>query len=178
MAGENDLIKLYSGRILALAADIPNSDRLEAPAVTVKKRSPLCGSTVTVDVEFEGQTVSAFGQDVKACALGQAAASVIGGAIVGASLDQVKQAQGALQTLLTEGGPPPQAPFEGLEVLRPAKDFKNRHASIMLALDAVVERSTITKNSLSKIKPFRANLYKTNPCKTKPGRALQGGAKT
>ena len=134
MAGENDLIKLYSGRILALAADIPNSDRLEAPAVTVKKRSPLCGSTVTVDVEFEGQTVSAFGQDVKACALGQAAASVIGGAIVGASLDQVKQAQGALQTLLTEGGPPPQAPFEGLEVLRPAKDFKNRHASIMLAL--------------------------------------------
>ena len=139
MAGENDLIKLYSGRILALAADIPNSDRLEAPAVTVKKRSPLCGSTVTVDVEFEGQTVSAFGQDVKACALGQAAASVIGGAIVGASLDQVKQAHGALQTLLTEGGPPPQAPFEGLEVLRPAKDFKNRHASIMLALDAVVE---------------------------------------
>jgi NifU-like protein involved in Fe-S cluster formation len=139
MAGENDLIKLYSGRILALAADIPNSDRLEAPAVTVKKRSPLCGSTVTVDVEFEGQTVSAFGQDVKACALGQAAASVIGGAIVGASFDQVKQAQGELQTLLTEGGPPPQAPFEGLELLRPAKDFKNRHASIMLALDAVVE---------------------------------------
>ena len=73
MAGENDLIKLYSGRILALAADIPNSKRLEAPAMTVKKRSPLCGSTVTVDVEFEGQTVSAFGQDVKACALGQAA---------------------------------------------------------------------------------------------------------
>ena len=134
MAGENDLIKLYSGRILALAADIPNSDRLEAPAVTVKKRSPLCGSTVTVDVEFEGQTVSAFGQDVKACALGQAAASVIGGAIVGASLDQVKQAQRALQTLLKEGGPPPQVPFEGLEVLRPAKDFKNRHASIMLAI--------------------------------------------
>ena len=123
MAGENDLIKLYSGRILALAADIPNSERLEAPAVTVKKRSPLCGSTVTVDVEFEGQTVSAFGQDVKACALGQAAASVIGGAIVGVSLDQVKQAQRALQT----------------EVLRPAKDFKNRHASIMLVLDAAVE---------------------------------------
>ena len=55
MAGENDLIKLYSGRILALAADIPNSDRLEAPAVTVKKRSPLCGSTVTVDVEVDPQ---------------------------------------------------------------------------------------------------------------------------
>ena len=139
MTGENDLIKLYSGRILALAADIPNTERLEPPAISVKKRSPLCGSSVTVDVVFDGETVSAFGQDVKACALGQAAASVIGGAIVGASLDQVKQAQGALHTLLTEGGPAPLAPFEELEVLRPAKDFKNRHASIMLALDATVE---------------------------------------
>ena len=139
MTGENDLIKLYSGRILALAADIPNTERLEPPAISVKKRSPLCGSSVTVDVVFDGETVSAFGQDVKACALGQAAASVIGGAIVGASLDQVKQAQGALHTLLTEGGPAPLAPFEELEVLRPAKDFKNRHASIMLALDAAVE---------------------------------------
>ena len=139
MAGENNLIKLYSGRILALAADIPNTERLEPPAISVKKRSPLCGSSVTVDVVFDGETVSAFGQDVKACALGQAAAAVIGGAIVGASLDQVKQAQGALHTLLTEGGPAPLAPFEELEVLRPAKDFKNRHASIMLALDATVE---------------------------------------
>ena len=139
MTGENDLIKLYSGRILALAADIPNTERLEPPAISVKKRSPLCGSSVTVDVVFDGETVSAFGQDVKACALGQAAASVIGGAIVGASLDQVKQAQGALHTLLTEGGPAPLAPFEELEVLRPAKDFKNRHASIMLVLDATVE---------------------------------------
>ena len=139
MAGENDLIKLYSGRILALAADIPNAQRLEAPAVTVKKRSPLCGSTVTVDLVFDGDTITAFGQDVKACALGQAAASVIGGAIVGASVDQVKQAHGALQALLAEGGPAPLAPFEELEVLCPAKDFKNRHASIMLALDAVAE---------------------------------------
>jgi NifU-like protein involved in Fe-S cluster formation len=139
MVGENDLIKLYSGRILALAAERPHSERREAPAGTVTTRSPWCGPTVTVDVDIEGQTVSAFGQDVKACALGQAAASVIGGAIVGVSLDQVKQAQRALQTLLKEGGPPPQVPFEGLEVLRPAKDFKNRHASIMLVLDAAVE---------------------------------------
>ena len=139
MAGENDLIKLYSGRILALAADIPNSERLQSPEVTVKKRSPLCGSMVTVDAAFEGDTVSAFGQDVKACALGQAAASGIGGAIIGASFAEVKQAQNALKTLLQEGGPAPLAPFDGLEVLRPAKDFKNRHASIMLSLDATVE---------------------------------------
>ena len=72
---DTDLIKLYSGRILELAADIPLTERLEAPDATVRKRSPLCGSTVTVDVVLKNGQVTEFGQDVKACALGQAAAA-------------------------------------------------------------------------------------------------------
>ncbi|MFT7595272.1 MAG: NifU-like protein involved in Fe-S cluster formation, partial [Paracoccaceae bacterium] len=80
MSGETDLIKLYSARILALAADIPHLDRLPNPAATVKKRSPLCGSTVTVDVCLRDGRITEFGQDVKACALGQASASVVGSA--------------------------------------------------------------------------------------------------
>ena len=139
MAGDNDLINLYSGRILALAAEIPNLGRLEQPAVTVKKRSLLCGSMVTVDLIVDDEKITKFGQDVKACALGQAAASVVGGAIIGASFSQVKQAHEDLEKLLKEDGPEPLTPFEELEILRPAKDYKNRHASIMLALDAVVE---------------------------------------
>lgn len=79
MSGETDLIKLYSGRILALAADIPHLERLADPDATVKKRSPLCGSTVTVDLSLRDGRIAAFGQDVKACALGQASASVVGG---------------------------------------------------------------------------------------------------
>jgi NifU-like protein involved in Fe-S cluster formation len=74
----SDLIKLYSTRILALTADIPHLGRLEAPQASVRKRSPLCGSTVTVDLDMDGGRVARFGQDVKACALGQAAASVLG----------------------------------------------------------------------------------------------------
>ena len=72
MSGETDLIKLYSARILALAADIPHAERLDAPDASVKKRSPLCGSTVTVDLCMDQGKVTKFGQDVKACALGQA----------------------------------------------------------------------------------------------------------
>lgn len=139
MSGDNDLIKLYSQRILALAADIPNTARLEAPDATVKKRSPLCGSTVTVDLEMEDGHVAAYGQDVKACALGQAAASVVGGAIVGCTPDQIREARDALKAMLKEDGPTPPAPFDALEVLRPAQSYKNRHASIMLALDAATE---------------------------------------
>ena len=139
MSGETDLIKLYSSKILALAADIPHVDRLENPQATVKKRSPLCGSTVTVDIRMDDGKVAAYGQDVKACALGQAAASVVGAAIIGATRAQVETARDQLKAMLKEGAAAPDAPFDGLEVLIPARDYKNRHASIMLALDASAE---------------------------------------
>ncbi len=139
MSGENDLIKLYSGRILALAADIPHLERIENPNATVKKRSPLCGSTVTVDVKMQDGKVSDFGQDVKACALGQASASVVGSAIIGATRAQVETARDQLSAMLKKDGPAPDAPFDGLEVLIPARDYKNRHASIMLVLEATAE---------------------------------------
>ncbi|WP_170424979.1 iron-sulfur cluster assembly scaffold protein [Ruegeria arenilitoris] len=139
MSGENDLIKLYSGRILALAADIPHLERLENPDATVKKRSPMCGSTVTVDVKVQDGRVSRFGQDVKACALGQASASVVGSAVIGATRAQIETARDQLSDMLKKDGPAPDAPFDGLEVLMPAREYKNRHASILLALDATAE---------------------------------------
>ncbi|MCA0996562.1 iron-sulfur cluster assembly scaffold protein [Alloyangia pacifica] len=138
-SAETDLIKLYSTRILALAADIPRTERLPHPDATVKKRSPLCGSTVTVDLSLQDGKVSDYGQDVKACALGQAAASVVGEAIIGCTPAELAAARDALRTMLKEDGPTPPAPFDGLEVLRPASAYKNRHASIMLALDAATE---------------------------------------
>lgn len=139
MSGETDLIKLYSARILALAADIPHLDRLSDPDATVKRRAPLCGSTVTVDVVLQDGKITEFGQDVKACALGQASASVVGDAIIGATRAQVETARDQLKAMLKQNGPIPDAPFDGLEVLIPARDYKNRHASILLALEATAE---------------------------------------
>ena len=139
MSGDTDLIKLYSGRILALAADMPRTDRLDAPDATVKKRSPLCGSTVTVDVKLTDGVISDYGQDVKACALGQAAASVVGANVIGQSRGDIEAARDALKDMLKSDGPAPTAPFDDLEVLRPARDYKNRHASILLALEATLE---------------------------------------
>lgn len=136
---DTDLIKLYSQRILALAADIPHSKRLEHPTATVRKRSPLCGSTVTVDVVVEGGRITDYGQDVKACALGQASAALSGTAMIGRTRVEVERARDELRAMLKEGGPVPSAPFTGYEALMPARDFKNRHASILLALDATAE---------------------------------------
>ena len=139
MSGDTDLIKLYSARILALAADIPYLGRLEAPDATVKRRSPLCGSTVTVDVTVRDGKIAELGQDVKACALGQAAAAVTGGAATGATLPQIEKARDQLRAMLKDGGPVPDAPFEGFEVLSPAVEYKNRHASILLSIEAITE---------------------------------------
>ncbi len=139
MSDNQDLMKLYSQRILKLAANIPLIDRLENPDATVRKRSPLCGSTVEVDVNVENDVITAYGQDVKACALGQTAASVLGAHAVGASKDQLEKARDQLFAMLKNDGPVPDAPFNDLEVLLPAKEYSNRHASIMLALEATLQ---------------------------------------
>ena len=136
---DSDLVKLYSGRILALAADIPHLGRLPTPTGTARKRSPLCGSTVTVDLVLKDGRVADFAQDVKACALGQASASILGGVILGRSRAELEAAREMLRAMLKESGPVPAAPFQGYEVLIPARDYKNRHASILLPLDAACE---------------------------------------
>jgi NifU-like protein involved in Fe-S cluster formation len=136
---EQDLIKLYSGRILELAATIPLTDRLSNPDASVTRRSPLCGSTVTVDVCVADGQISAYGQDVKACALGQASAAILAAHVVGRTLAEVDALRDALNAMLKSAGPVPAAPFEAYQVLEPAQDFKNRHASILLAVEATAE---------------------------------------
>ncbi len=135
---DQDLMKLYSGQILALAADIPHLGRLAAPQASVKRRSPLCGSTVTVDICLKDGKVSEFAQDVKACALGQAAASMTGAVAIGRNRGEIDAARDQLRAMLA-GGPPPLAPFDGFVVLLPACEYKNRHASILLAIEALAE---------------------------------------
>jgi NifU-like protein involved in Fe-S cluster formation len=144
VTAEIDMMKLYSARILALAADMPRTERLAAPTATAKRRAPLCGSTVTVDIALENGVIMDYGQDVKACALGQAAASVVGSAIVGLTPAQVELGRNQMLAMLKQDGPVPDAPFDGLEVLTPAKDYKNRHASIMLAFDATLDALATT----------------------------------
>ena len=139
MNEDSDLIDLYSGRILELAANIPLTERLEAPQATVKRHSPLCGSTVTVDLSMREGRVAAYGQDVKACALGQAAASVVGRNIIGRTRAEIETARDQLMAMLNSEGPVPDAPFQELEILMPARNYRNRHASIMLALEAAAE---------------------------------------
>ena len=135
---DDDLMALYSRRILALASDIPHLGRLPAPTGSASRGSPQCGSTVTAEVVVEGGRVADFAQEVRACALGQASAALLGQVAIGRTAPELSAARDALAAMLTDGAAVPPAPFDGLEVLTPARAFPNRHASILLAWDAVL----------------------------------------
>jgi NifU-like protein involved in Fe-S cluster formation len=128
---------VYSQRILELAAAIPRTARLEAPQARATAHSKLCGSTVTVDLTMEGDVVSDYGQSVKACLLGQSAASVMGREIIGSSADELRAVGAAMRKMLKHGGPPPNGKWGDLAVLEPVRDYKARHASTLLVFDAV-----------------------------------------
>ncbi len=136
---DSDLMQLYSRRILALTTEIAHQGRLDQPEGTAMRRSPHCGSSVTVDVRLRDGRIAEFAQQVRACALGQASAAVLGQAVIGQDRAGIQQARDQLQAMLKQDGPPPQAPFAELEALLPARDYPNRHASILLAWDATLD---------------------------------------
>lgn len=133
----SDLDDIYSARILELAAALPRTTRLGAPDGTAQAHSKLCGSTITVDIKLDGDRITNFGQTVKACLLGQASASVVGRDIVGASVAEVRSAAAAMRHMLKSGGDGPSGRFADLRVLAPVRDYKARHASVVLVFDAL-----------------------------------------
>jgi len=130
---------LYSEKILTLAANMPRAGRLAAPDASSEKVAKLCGSRIHVDVKVKDGAVIDFAQEVKACALGQAAASVLGAHVIGASLPELDVAVQQFRAMLKTGGPAPDGRFSDLAMLAPVKDYPARHASTLLAFEAVTE---------------------------------------
>jgi NifU-like protein involved in Fe-S cluster formation len=148
---------LYSAKILKAAANMPRAGRLAEPDASAEKISKLCGSRVTVDVRLEGGRIVDYAQDVKACALGQAAAAIMGEHAVGATVEEIESAREALRAMLKTGGPPPEGRFADLAMLAPVKDYPPRHASTMLAFEATAEACRIAlTRSTSRTSPAGA----------------------
>ena len=130
---------VYNKRILELAADIPRLGRLEHPDASATAHSKLCGSTVTVDLSMQGDRVTDFAHDVKACALGQASSSIMARHVVGSNADELRGIRVQMQKMLKENGRPPEGKWADLAVLEPVRDYRARHASTLLTFDAVVK---------------------------------------
>jgi NifU-like protein involved in Fe-S cluster formation len=130
---------IYNARILDFAGNIARIGRLPAPDASATAHSRLCGSTVTVDLALGDGVVTDFAHVVKACALGQAASSIMARSIVGATPDELRAVRRTMQQMLKENGAPPTGRFEDLQFLQPVRDYKARHASTLLTFDAVVD---------------------------------------
>lgn len=134
MAELNDI---YSERLLDLAAEVPHSDRLAAPDGTATAHSKLCGSTVSVDLQLDGDVITGFGQTVKACLLGQASASIVGREIIGATTEEIARVGVIMRAMLKQDGPPPTGRWADLALLEPVRAYKSRHASTLLIFEAI-----------------------------------------
>ncbi len=130
---------VYNRRILELAADIPRQGRLAAPDASATAHSKLCGSTVTVDLTLRDGVVADFAHDVKACALGQAASSIMARNVVGSTPEELRAVREQVRAMLKEKGAPPSGKWADIAVLEPVRDYKARHASTLLTFDAVVD---------------------------------------
>jgi NifU-like protein involved in Fe-S cluster formation len=134
------LNEVYNRRILELAAAIPRIGRLEQPDASATALSKLCGSTVTIDLKMDGDTVTDFAHEVKACALGQASSSIMARNIVGSKASELKALRESLRKMLKENGAPPaNGKWVDIAVLEPVRGYKARHASTLLTFDAVVD---------------------------------------
>ena len=136
------LNEVYNKKILGFAADIPHLERLAAPDATATAHSKLCGSKVTVDIKMEGDVVTDFGQEVKACALGQASSSIMARHVIGSRAGELCAVRDQMHAMLKEDGDPPCGKWADLEVLLPVRGFKARHTSTLLTFDAVCDAIT------------------------------------
>ena len=133
------LNEVYNKKVLELAGNIPRIGRLADADASATAHSRLCGSTVTVDLKMDGETVTDFAHDVRACALGQASSSIMARNIVGAKADELRRLREDVRRMLKENAAPPASGrWADVAVLEPVRDYKARHASTLLTFDAVV----------------------------------------
>jgi NifU-like protein involved in Fe-S cluster formation len=138
-ASEDMINDVYNKRIIELAGNIPRLGRLPDAQASATAHSKLCGSTVTVDLKMEGDEVTDFAHEVKACALGQASSSIMARNVVGAKADELRNLRETVRRMLKENGAPPDGKWADIAVLEPVRDYKARHASTLLTFDAVVD---------------------------------------
>lgn len=130
---------IYNSKILDFAGNITHTGTLPDADASAEKHSKLCGSKVKVYLKMEGDVVTDFAHEVRACALGQASSSIMAHHVIGANAEEIRQARQAMLAMLKEGGEGPNGRFQDMRYLKPVKDYKARHASTMLTFDAVVD---------------------------------------
>ncbi|HEV7278234.1 MAG TPA: iron-sulfur cluster assembly scaffold protein [Devosiaceae bacterium] len=134
-----DLSDLYSDRILEIAGNQPMPGRLSQPDASARRVSRVCGSMIEVDISVTSGTITGYGHEISACALGQTSAAIVARSIVGTPTAEFRAVRAQMVEMLTAAGPPPSGKWDDLKYLEPVRAYRARHASTLLVFDAVVE---------------------------------------
>ncbi|MFT4080766.1 iron-sulfur cluster assembly scaffold protein [Rhodomicrobium sp.] len=146
-----NLEDIYTGKVLELSANMPRAGRLEHPDATASAHSKLCGSRITVDLTMDGDRVTDYAQDVRACLLGQTSAAVMGANIVGSTAAELRAVGAQMRRMLRQGGEPPSGRWADLAILEMVRDYKARHASTLLVFDAVEDAIAVIEARRGKV---------------------------
>lgn len=135
--------KLYTPELLALAvalADFPADPGLPLHG---EARSKSCGSTLKVDMATAADgSIERLGLQVRACAVGQAAAAIFARAAAGCSPAEIEAAHEGLARWLDRTGDTPDWP--GIEAIAAARAYPARHGAIMLPWTAALSALSST----------------------------------
>lgn len=129
--------ELYNTEILRLTTQIPHSVRLNDADVSVMKTSRICGSRITADAVLQNGVITGFGQEVKACALGQAAAAIVGKQVIGLSEDELTDIATRFRQMVKTGEVDYPEKWQQLSLLAAVKDHPGRHGSVMLPFEVL-----------------------------------------
>lgn len=131
--------ELYNKSILRWAAHIPRTERLDNPDATISRTSRICGSKLTADFVFDGDRIADYGQEVKACALGQATSAIVASKVIGLTEAEFAPVAQQFAAMIKDGGPPPDGEWSELAILEPVREHKSRHGSVMLPFEVIME---------------------------------------
>lgn len=126
---------LYTLDILRLAAATASLQRLDHPQGSAEKRSLVCGSRVTIEVDLDAGKIAQLGGTVSACAFGQAATALLAQSAIGATENDLAEAATALETYLKNKRDDP-GRWPGLAIFDRARAHPGRHAAILLPFEA------------------------------------------
>ena len=130
---------LYTNNILELASTIPVTTRLKHPDISITKRTAICGSSITLDLNIVEAKIREVGLDIKACALGQASTCIFVSHAIGTDLNTILELRKNLKTFLKKGNFLIKDPFTRYKYFEPVQKVPYRHDSVLLVLDASIE---------------------------------------
>lgn len=145
MTGDAELAALYQRELRDWAAQVRNDKRLASPKASVTRNSRTCGSSVTLDIQHDGDRILELGWRTRACTLGMASTAIVVRNALGLSFPDVAEAGGMLRRVLAGEDVSFPKRWENLASFTAARNFPSRHTSIMLPFEALAEASRLSK---------------------------------